>query len=187
MKYLIVGLGNFPPEYWKTRHNIGFRVVEKLAADADIPFSSTRYGDMAQIRIKGRSLLLFKPTTFMNASGRAVRYWLGRENISDENLLIVADDIALPFGSLRLKARGSHGGHNGLRDIEEKLGTREYARLRFGVGNDFSRGAQADYVLSDFDDQEQATLPARLSQAAEAVRSFCLAGVDNTMNLYNNK
>ena len=187
MKFLIAGLGNYPPEYWNTRHNIGFIIVDKLAAEANVPFRSARYGDIAQMRIKGRSLLLLKPTTYMNASGQAVRYWLGKENIPDEHLLIIADDIALPFGRLRLKPRGSHGGHNGLRDIEEKLGMQEYARLRYGVGNEFGRGGQADYVLSDFDAEEQGALPARVSQAAEMACSFCLAGIDNTMNMYNNK
>ncbi|MDR2497512.1 MAG: aminoacyl-tRNA hydrolase [Tannerellaceae bacterium] len=187
MKFLVAGLGNYPPEYWKTRHNIGFRIVDKLADEATVSFSSARYGDMAHIRIKGRSLLLLKPTTYMNASGQAVRYWLGKEAIPDENLLIISDDIALPFGVLRLKPRGSHGGHNGLRDIEEKLGTREYARLRFGVGDEFSSGRQVDYVLSDFEPDEQAVLPERIFQAADMVRSFCLAGITNTMNRYNNK
>ncbi|GHT43842.1 peptidyl-tRNA hydrolase [Bacteroidia bacterium] len=187
MKYLVAGLGNFPPEYWKTRHNIGFRVVDKLAAGSEAAFRPARYGDLAQLRIKGQDLFLLKPTTFMNASGQAVRYWLQKENIPDENLLVVVDDIALPFGRLRIKPQGSHGGHNGLRDIEEKLGTREYTRLRFGVGNDFSTGEQIDYVLGDFEAGELELMPGRLELAIEIVKSFCLAGVENTMNLYNNK
>ncbi|MDR0538779.1 MAG: aminoacyl-tRNA hydrolase [Tannerellaceae bacterium] len=187
MKYLIVGLGNFPPEYWPTRHNIGFRIVDKLAEEGDALFRSLRYGDTAQLKIKGREMILLKPTTYMNASGQAVRYWLRKENIQDENLLIVADDIALPFGVLRIKPRGSHGGHNGLRDIEEKLGTREYARLRFGVGNDFATGKQIDYVLGEFEDEETERIPERVSVAAEMIKSFCLAGIENTMNMYNNK
>lgn len=187
MKFLVTGMGNYPPEYWNTRHNIGFRIVDRMAADAEAPFRSARYGDVAQVRIKGRNLFLLKPTTFMNASGQAVRYWLGKENIPDENLLIVVDDIALPFGRLRIKPHGSHGGHNGLRDIEEKLGVREYARLRFGVGSDFSAGRQVDFVLGEFDHDEQAALSDHIAKAVEIIKSFCLAGIGNTMNLYNNK
>jgi PTH1 family peptidyl-tRNA hydrolase len=188
MKYLIAGLGNFPPEYWATRHNIGFRVVDKTAEESsNTLFRSARYGDTASIKIKGKELLLLKPTTYMNLSGQAVRYWLQKANIPDENLLVVVDDISLPFGTLRIKPKGSHGGHNGLRDIEEKLGTRDYARLRFGVGNNFSTGRQIDYVLGEFDPEEEALIPARLGVAVEIIKAFCLAGIDNAMNMYNNK
>jgi PTH1 family peptidyl-tRNA hydrolase len=180
-------MGNYPPEYWNTRHNIGFRIIDRMAADAEASFQSARYGDMAQVRIKGRNLFLLKPTTFMNASGQAVRYWLGKENIPDENLLIVVDDIALPFGRLRIKPHGSHGGHNGLRDVEEKLGTREYPRLRFGVGSNFNEGRQVDFVLGEFDPEQQAALPEHINKAVDIIKSFCLAGINNTMNRYNNK
>jgi PTH1 family peptidyl-tRNA hydrolase len=186
-KYLIAGLGNFPPEYWATRHNVGFRVIERMATDADVAFRPARYGDVAELRIKGKELLLLKPTTFMNLSGLAVRYWLQKEKIPDENLLVVVDDIALPFGCLRIKPKGSNGGHNGLRNIEETIGTQEYARLRFGVGNAFSTGRQIDYVLGDFEPEEVEALPEKLKTAAEMVKSFCLAGVQITMNQYNNK
>jgi PTH1 family peptidyl-tRNA hydrolase len=187
MKYLIVGLGNFPPEYWDTRHNIGFRVVDRMLKGADARFRPARYGDIAEMRIKGKDLLLLKPTTFMNLSGMAVRYWLQKEKIPDENLLIAVDDISLPFGRLRIKPRGSHGGHNGLRDVEEKLGTQEYTRLRFGVGSNFPTGRQIDYVLGEFDKDELEHMPERLDMAVEMAKSFCLAGIENTMNLYNNK
>jgi PTH1 family peptidyl-tRNA hydrolase len=187
MKYLIAGLGNFAPEYWETRHNIGFRVVDRLATDSEATFLPARYGDMAELRIKGKTLLLLKPTTYMNLSGLAVRYWLRKENIPDENLLVVVDDIALPFGTLRLKPKGSHGGHNGLRNIEETIGTREYARLRFGVGDTFPAGRQIDYVLGEFSPEELAAMPDKLKTASEMIKSFCLSGVQITMNQFNNK
>jgi PTH1 family peptidyl-tRNA hydrolase len=187
MKYLIAGLGNFPPEYWETRHNIGFRVVNRLAADSETEFRPARYGDMAGLRIKGKELLLLKPTTYMNLSGLAVRYWLQKEKIPDENLLVIVDDIALPFGTLRLKPKGSHGGHNGLRNIEETIGTQVYARLRFGVGSSFQAGRQIDYVLGQFDTEELTLMPEKLKTATEMVKSFCLAGIQITMNQYNNK
>ncbi|MDR1499834.1 MAG: aminoacyl-tRNA hydrolase [Tannerellaceae bacterium] len=187
MKFLIAGLGNFPPEYWDTRHNIGFRVADSLAAESETLFRPVRYGNMASLRIKGRDILVVKPTTYMNLSGLAVRYWLKKEDIPDENLLVVVDDIALPFGVLRLKPKGSHGGHNGLRNIEETLGTRLYARLRFGVGDSFRAGRQIDYVLGEFDKEELAALPDKIKTGVEMVKSFCLAGAANTMNLYNNK
>jgi PTH1 family peptidyl-tRNA hydrolase len=187
MKYLIACLGNFPPEYWKTRHNIGFRIADRVAEAASAPFRPSRYGDMANVRVKGQELLLLKPTTYMNDSGLAVRYWLQKEKIPDERLLVVVDDIALPFGKLRLKPNGSHGGHNGLRDIEEKLGTREYARLRFGIGNDFAQGRQIDYVLGTFSSEEESLMPERLGIAAEMISSFCLSGIDVTMNTYNKR
>src|SRR5690554_6580953 len=187
MKYLIVGLGNIGPEYENTRHNIGFMVLDAFAKASNTVFQDRRYGFVAETRVKNRSLLLLKPSTFMNLSGNAVRYWLQKENIGLENLLVIVDDLALPFGTLRLKSKGSSAGHNGLKHIEQILGTQQYARLRFGIGNDFPRGAQVDYVLDEFSGEEQQSLPERLEKAAEIVRSFCLAGVEITMNQYNNR
>ena len=185
MKFLIVGLGNIGREYWGTRHNIGFRVVNALVEAAVADFTEERYGAVARMRVKNAELVVLKPNTFMNLSGNAVRYWLQRESITRERLLVVADDLSLPFGSLRLKPRGSHGGHNGLRNIGELLATDDYARLRFGIGNDFPRGRQVDYVLSPFTDEELTRMQACVDRAVEIVRSFCLEGVDVAMNRYN--
>lgn len=187
MKFLIVGLGNIGPEYQETRHNVGFMTVDALAQDAGVFFSDNRYGATAEMKLKGRTLLLLKPSTFMNLSGYAVRYWLQKGNIPLENMLVVVDDLALPFGTLRLKPKGSDAGHNGLKNIQELLGTQNYNRLRFGIGNDFPRGGQIDYVLGHFPDEQRKELPARLEKAGEIIKSFCLAGIQNTMNLYNNK
>ena len=187
MKYLIVGLGNIGPEYENTRHNIGFMILDAFAKASNIVFQDKRYGFVAETRLRNKSLVLLKPSTFMNLSGNAVRYWLQKEKIEDQNLLVVTDDLALPFGSLRLKPKGSDAGHNGLKHIQQILGTQQYARLRFGIGNDFPRGAQVDYVLDEFSDEEKKLLPERLEMAVDIVRSFCLAGVDITMNLYNKK
>lgn len=187
MKYLITGLGNIGSEYWGTRHNIGFRVVNKLAEDAGAFFAEERYGAIARMRIKNRELILLKPNTFMNLSGNAVRYWLQKENIPLENLLVIVDDLALPFGTLRLKPKGSDAGHNGLKNIAQILGTQEYSRLRFGIGNDFPRGGQIDYVLGQFPPEELAAMPEKLDSAVEIIRSFCLAGVQTTMNQFNHK
>ena len=187
MKFLIAGLGNIGPEYHETRHNIGFMTVDALARDAGVFFSDNRYGAIAEMKLKGRTLVLLKPSTFMNLSGNAIRYWLQKENIELENLLVVVDDIALPFGTLRLKPKGSDAGHNGLKNIQELLGTQNYNRLRFGIGNDFPRGGQIDYVLGHFTEEQQKEMPVRLERAVEIIKSFCLAGVQNTMNLYNNK
>ena len=187
MKYLITGLGNIGPEYHETRHNIGFMVVDALAKSAGISFSDGRYGFTATLPVKGRQLLLLKPSTYMNLSGNAVRYWLQKENIRLENLLVVVDDLALPFGTLRLKGKGSDAGHNGLKHIAATLGTQAYARLRFGIGNDFPRGGQIDYVLGHFTEDERSLLPQRLETAGEIVKSFCLAGIDITMNQFNKK
>ena len=187
MKYLIAGLGNIGPEYHETRHNIGFMVVDALAKAAGMQFNDGRYGFTATLSIKGRQLPLLKPSTYMNLSGNAVRYWLQKENIPLENLLVVVDDIALPFGILRLKGKGSDAGHNGLKHIAATLGTQAYARLRFGIGNDFPRGGQIDYVLGHFTEDEQTLLPQRLETAGEIVKSFCLAGIDITMNQFNKK
>ena len=187
MKFLIVGLGNIGSEYWGTRHNIGFRIVNAVAEETNVAFAERRYGEVAVARIKNAELILLKPNTFMNLSGNAVRYWLQKENIPIENLLIAVDDLALPFGSLRLKPKGSHAGHNGLHHIQDVLGADNYARLRFGIGNDFFRGGQIDYVLSPFTPEELEKMPERIKQTTEMVKSFCLAGVDITMNLYNHK
>jgi len=187
MKYLVVGLGNIGKEYWGTRHNIGFRIVNELIDAADAAFQEERYGAIARIRIKNAELVVLKPNTFMNLSGNAVRYWLQKENVPIAQLLIVVDDFALPLGSLRMKPRGSHAGHNGLRHIEEVLGTNEYARLRFGIGDDFSRERQVDFVLSKFSDEETGKLPERIQYAVEMIKSFCLAGIDHTMNQFNHK
>ncbi len=187
MKYLIVGLGNIGDEYRDTRHNIGFIVLDALAKASNTSFKTERYGDIAQMRVKNRQLLLLKPSTYMNLSGNAVRYWKEREGIDLDHILIVVDDIALPFGAIRLKARGSDAGHNGLKNIAAMLGTDAYPRLRFGVGNDFPRGCQIDYVLGTFPAEEREALPARVEVACEAIRTFCLEGLGSAMCKFNNK
>lgn len=187
MKYLIAGLGNIGKEYENTRHNIGFQILDALAGASNISFSDKRYGFVAEYKYKGRIFLLLKPTTFMNLSGRAVRYWLKREKIPTERLLVLVDDIALPFGTLRLKSRGSPGGHNGLKSISEILGTDHYPRLRFGIGDDFPPGYQVDYVLSDWSEEEQKALPPVIETSIEIIRSFGTIGIERTMNFYNKK
>lgn len=187
MKYLIVGLGNIGDEYHNTRHNIGFMVLDALAKASNIVFSDKRYGAIARLPLKGRQLFLLKPSTYMNLSGFAVRYYMQQEKIPLENVLVIVDDLALPFGTLRLKGKGSDAGHNGLRHIALTLGVENYARLRFGIGNNFSRGGQINYVLSPFDEKEWEPMNERLETAAEIVKSFCLAGIDITMNQYNKK
>lgn len=187
MKYLIVGLGNIGEEYRETRHNIGFMVLDALAKASNIVFSDGRYGTTAHLSLKGQQLILLKPSTYMNLSGNAVRYWMQQEKIPLENVLIVVDDLALPFGTLRLKGKGSDAGHNGLKHIAATLGTQNYARLRFGIGNDFPRGGQIDFVLGHFDEEAMKLMPERLEVAQEIIKSFCLAGLNNTMNQYNNK
>ncbi|MDR3250214.1 MAG: aminoacyl-tRNA hydrolase [Tannerella sp.] len=187
MKYLITGLGNIGEEYWGTRHNVGFRVVNELADSADVAFREERYGAVARLRVKNAELVLLKPNTYMNLSGLAVRYWLQKESLPVSQLLVVVDDLSIPFGSLRIKPKGSNGGHNGLKNIEETLGTVEYARLRFGIGNDFQQKKQIDFVLSKFTDEEGEKIPERVKQAVEMVRSFCLAGAEETMNQFNHK
>lgn len=187
MKYLIVGLGNIGAEYAHTRHNIGFDVVDKLADEKAEKFTVDRLAAVAQIKYRGRTLILIKPTTYMNLSGKAVKYWMQAEKISFENVLIVTDDIALDPGTLRMRPKGSHGGHNGLENIIETLGTADFARLRFGIGNDYPKGRQADFVLSPWKASEKAMLEERINQAAEMVKSFATVGVASTMNQYNNK
>ena len=187
MKYLIVGLGNIGDEYRNTRHNIGFMVLDALAKASNIVFSDKRYGAVAEMSLKGRQLILLKPSTYMNLSGNAVRYWMQQEKIPLENVLIIVDDLALPIGTLRLKGKGSDAGHNGLKHIAATLGTQNYSRLRFGIGNDFPKGGQIDFVLGEFDDEAQEILPERIELAGEIIKSFCLAGLNITMNQYNNK
>ncbi|MDR1809822.1 MAG: aminoacyl-tRNA hydrolase [Prevotella sp.] len=187
MKYLIAGLGNIGYEYEYSRHNIGFRILDAFAKASNIVFSDKRYGAVAEMKLKGRTLILLKPSTYMNRSGHAIRYWLQQENIPVENLLTLVDDLALPFGALRLKGRGSDAGHNGLKDIQELLNTQNYARLRFGIGNDFPRGQQIDFVLSNFWKEEEEALPARIEVCCEIIKTFCLAGLQTAMNQYNNK
>lgn len=184
-RFLIACLGNIGPEYTGTRHNAGFMVADELARDADVLFQSRRYGDMAVVRVKNCELLVLKPSTFMNLSGVAVRYWMNHEKLPLENLLVVVDDLALPFGTLRLRKSGSDAGHNGLKNIAEQLGTPNYARLRFGVGNDFPKGGQIDFVLGKFPPEEREKLPEVLKRAADAVRTYCLAGPDIAMNRFN--
>jgi PTH1 family peptidyl-tRNA hydrolase len=187
MKFLIVGLGNIGNEYQDTRHNIGFTVLDALAKASNLFFTEQRYGAVAELKLKGHVLILLKPSTFMNLSGNAVRYWMQKENIPVEQLLVVVDDLAIPFGSLRLKPRGSDAGHNGLKNIQELLGSDAYPRLRFGLGGNFPKGQQIQYVLGKFPPEEQAKLPERVDMACEMIKSFCLAGMQNTMNAYNNK
>lgn len=187
MKYLIVGLGNIGSEYRDTRHNIGFRILDALAEASNISFSTERYGDIAHMRLKNKQLVLLKPSTYMNLSGNAVRYWKDKENIDINNILVCVDDIALPFGAIRLKPRGSDAGHNGLKNIAAMLGTDAYPRLRFGIGDNYPRGCQIDYVLGKFTDEEEAAIGPRLETAAEAIKEFVLAGIQNSMCKYNNK
>lgn len=184
-KFLIACLGNIGPEYEGTRHNAGFMVADRLAADAGANFSSCRYGDMATVKVKNCELLVLKPSTFMNLSGAAVRFWMNKEKLPLDQLLVVVDDLALPFGTLRLKQRGSDAGHNGLKNIAQQLGTQAYARLRVGIGNDFARGQQIDFVLGEFTPDERAQLPALTERAADAVRAYCLSGPAFAMNHFN--
>ena len=185
MKYLIAGLGNVGAEYEGTRHNVGFMVVDEMARNAEVRWSLERRAYRTELKIKGRTLILIKPTTYMNLSGEAVRYWLQTEKVPLENLLVVVDDIALPIGTLRMRKQGSGGGHNGLRNIETLLGRNDYCRLRIGVGNNFGRGQQIDYVLGPFSSEEQADLAPTLEKACEAVSCFATQGPDRAMNFYN--
>ena len=187
MSYLIVGLGNIGVEYANTRHNIGFSVLDALAVASNTSFSVLRYGSLAQIKIRGKKVWLLKPSTYVNLSGKAVNYWIQEERIPLENVLIVLDDVALPFGKLRMRAQGSDGGHNGLRNINEVLGTREYARLRFGIGDNFHKGYQVDYVLGKWTKEEEKGLPPLIDTGVEIIKSFGTLGIDRTMNLFNKK
>lgn len=187
MKYLIVGLGNIGDEYRDTRHNIGFKILDAFAEASNISFKTERYGDIAYTRLKNKQLVLLKPSTYMNLSGNAVRYWANKENIPTDHILVLVDDIALPFGTIRLKPSGSDAGHNGLKNIAQMLGTNAYPRLRFGIGNDFPRGCQIDYVLGQFTDEQKSEMADRIEIAVEAMKAFCLAGIQIAMNTYNNK
>lgn len=188
-KYLIVGLGNPGVRYECTRHNAGFMMVDALADELNpgASFQIERYGELMSIRLKNKQLCLLKPSTMMNLSGNAVRYWLQKEQIPLSNLLVIVDELALPFGSLRLKGKGSDGGHNGLKHIQELLNTTQYARLRVGIGNDFPRGGQVDYVLAPFSEEECQQMPEVLKEGVKIIRSFCLLGLDRAMNQHNKK
>jgi PTH1 family peptidyl-tRNA hydrolase len=187
MKYLIAGLGNIGQEYSETRHNIGFKVLDALTEASNTVFKDGRRAFVAEIKHRGRTLILIKPTTYMNLSGKAVHYWLQKEKIPLENLMIVADDLALPFGKIRIRAKGSDAGHNGLKNINELLGTNAYARLRFGIGDEFLQGQQIDYVLGKWSADELKSLPERIEKCMEAILAFPTLGIQRTMNFYNNK
>ncbi len=185
MKYLIVGLGNIGSEYEKTRHNIGFMVLDELAKKKEAKFEIQKLAFYTEFKHKGRTFILIKPTTYMNVSGKAVRYWMNEKKVGIDNVMVVTDDIALPFGKSRIRAKGSHGGHNGLRNIEELLVTSKYPRLRFGVGDDFSKGKQVDYVLGDFNSDQMDHLPGLIDKSGEAILSFGSIGLERTMNFFN--
>lgn len=187
MKYLIVGLGNIGAEYAETRHNIGFKVLDAFAAASGAVFSPARYGDHAEVRFKGRIFTLIKPSTYMNLSGKAVRYWLDKEKIERTDMLVILDDLALPLGTLRLRARGSDGGHNGLKSIDALIGSNDYPRLRCGIGSDFPQGYQVDYVLGQWSAEEKKVLDEEISVAVEVIKSFGTQGVERTMNTYNKR
>lgn len=187
MKYLIVGLGNIGDEYQNTRHNIGFKMLDAFAEASNIAFEDKRYGFVGKGRIKNAEVVLLKPSTFMNLSGNAVRYWMNEEKIPLENLLVLVDDLNLPFGAIRIRKQGSNGGHNGLGHIRQVLCTENYARVRFGIGNEYVRGAQINFVLGEWTPDEQAAMPERLEIVKQIIPSFCLQGIDRTMNLYNGK
>uniref|UniRef100_UPI0039A540AD aminoacyl-tRNA hydrolase n=1 Tax=Ornithobacterium rhinotracheale TaxID=28251 RepID=UPI0039A540AD len=186
-KYLIVGLGNIGEEYQHTRHNIGFMVADALAQKVEQKFKPSNFGEIIQFKYKGRPVTVLKPNTYMNLSGRAVSFWAKKENIPVENILVVTDDLNLPFGTLRMRGKGSDGGHNGLKNIQAELGTTQYPKLRFGIGDKFVRGAQIDYVLGEWSAQEQEQMAERLDKASDACLSFVFAGLANTMNTFNGK
>ena len=186
-KFLVAGLGNIGPKYHNTRHNIGFKILDALAKEEALTFETKKLGDIALYKHKGRSIILLKPNTYMNLSGKAVRYWLEKEKVPVENLLVVTDDINIPFGTIRLKAKGSAGGHNGLKDIEAQLRTSKYARFRFGVGAEFSKGRQVDYVLGEWNEEESSAMPKRIEKGIGLIKSFATAGLANTMNIFNGK
>ena len=186
-KFLIVGLGNIGSEYANTRHNIGFKVLDYIANQEGISFQTVKLGEVAELKIKGRIIRLLKPNTFMNLSGKAVKYWLEKENIAKENMLVITDDLNLSFGTIRIKTKGSDGGHNGLKSIQAVLNTVEYPRFRFGISDQFKKGQQVDYVLGEWTSEENSMLIERLEVASKVIRSFALAGLSNTMNEYNGK
>lgn len=186
-KFLIVGLGNIGEEYAETRHNIGFKILDFLAQENNIKFSSNRLADTAELKYKGKTLILIKPTTYMNLSGKAVNYWLNAEKISIENMLVLVDELALPFGKIRIGPKGSDGGHNGLKNIQEILGTTSYPRLRFGISSEFNKGAQVNYVLGKWNAEELKTLNDRVKISADAIKAFGFIGLQRCMNEFNNK
>ena len=186
-KFLIVGLGNIGEKYTNTRHNIGFQVLDALAKEYDAKFETEKLGDVAQFRSKGRTFVLLKPSTYMNLSGKAVKYWMTKEKVAVENLLIVTDDVNIDFGAIRIKAKGSAGGHNGLKDIEAKLGHQKYPRFRFGVGGNYPKGRQVDFVLGQWNKEEESQLIERIPLSGKAIVSFGTDGIANTMNHYNGK
>ena len=187
MKFLIVGLGNIGTEYQGTRHNIGFTILDAFAKASNVVFTPQRYGAVAQMRLKNQQLVLLKPSPYMNLSGEAVRYWIQKEKIDLDHVLVIVDDLALPFGTIRLRGKGADGGHNGLKNINQLVGSQNYARLRFGIGNDYPEGAQVDYVLTPFTSEEQQLLPDRTAKVVEAIKAFCLSGLSFAMTNYNNK
>ncbi len=186
-KFLIVGLGNIGEEYAETRHNIGFKIVNYLAQEAGIKFKTDRYADVAELKHKGKLLLLIKPSTYMNLSGKALNYWMQAEKISIDNTMVLVDELALPFGKIRIGPKGSDGGHNGLKNIQEVLNSNQYPRLRFGIHNEFNKGAQINYVLGKWNEEELKTLNERVALAAEAVKAFAFIGLQRCMNQYNTK
>lgn len=187
MKFLIAGLGNIGSEYANTRHNIGFKVLDAFAKASSTSFISGRYGSVAEVSFKGHKLILLKPNTYMNLSGKSIKYWLAQEKIEQDNLLVILDDIALPFGTIRLRKQGSDGGHNGLKNITELLGNKNYARLRIGIGDEFSKGKQIDYVLGEWSDKEDKELPFIENEAEEAIKAYVFMGPDRAMNAINTK
>jgi peptidyl-tRNA hydrolase, PTH1 family len=186
-KFLIVGLGNIGAEYANTRHNIGFKILDFLAKKESLDFQTLKLGALAEYKIKGRTLLLLKPNTYMNLSGKAVQYWMEKEKIEKENILVITDDLNLAFGTIRIKPKGSDGGHNGLKSIQQTLNSSDYPRFRFGISDDFKKGKQVDYVLGEWDETETSKLPERLELSIQAIQSFALAGLENTMTTYNGK
>lgn len=186
-KFLVVGLGNIGAEYVNTRHNIGFKILDYLANQESVSFQTQKLGDVAELKIKGRTIVLLKPNTYMNLSGKAVKYWMEKENIEKENILVITDDLNLSFGSIRIKTKGSDGGHNGLKNIQLLLNTTEYPRFRFGISDAFKKGKQVDYVLGEWTVEEKLALEERLVLSSEIIKSFALAGLNTTMNLYNGK
>lgn len=186
-KFLIVGLGNIGSEYANTRHNIGFKILDYIANQEGISFQTVKLGEVAELKIKGRTVLLLKPNTYMNLSGKAVKYWLEKESIEKENMLVITDDLNLAFGTIRIKTKGSDGGHNGLKNIQLLLNSTEYPRFRFGISDAFKKGQQVNYVLGEWDAEEKEKLKERLQLSSDIVKSFALAGLNNTMNEYNGK
>ena len=186
-KFLIVGLGNIGSEYVNTRHNIGFKILDHLARKESLDFQTVKLGTLAEYKFKGRTYLLLKPNTYMNLSGKAIKFWMDKEHIPVENILVITDDLNLPFGTIRIRTKGSDGGHNGLKNTQLLLNTTVYPRFRFGISDEFKKGQQVDYVLGDWSDTEKAHLPERLDLAIEIIRSFGTAGLENTMTTYNGK